>query len=215
MGVTTSFKKLGRANILVEGIDGSGKDEFVARLVRLLKSRFEYAPDATLSIVGQPAFQFDKDGLLRALMERGEVLASLDNTIEILVENRRCHEEYLKRYSGLVFCLRGILTEIGTLMRLFNASSSSIGSLGQERAIDLLVIVDADPDVAYRRILGRPRPPDWRETPENLVFFRQFYLDKTDIPCVRQRLVFENAGTLEDMDMFVAKVADLIEKIWS
>lgn len=205
-------QKVGRVNILVEGIDGSGKDEFVARLVRIMKSRYEYSPEATISVVGQPAFKFDSDGVVRALIERGEVLVSAKEAKALLKENRRCHEEYLKRYNGVVFCLRGILTEMATLARLFD--ETDFEDLGQTRPIDILVVVDADPDVAYKRILSRNRPPDWRETPEHLSFFRNFYLSQTNISYVRECIVFENMGSLEDMDTFAASLADRIEKIW-
>lgn len=57
---------LGRTNILVEGIDGSGKDEFVRMLSTTLKAHFAYNPDHSLAIVGQPAFRYDGTGQVRA-----------------------------------------------------------------------------------------------------------------------------------------------------
>lgn len=213
MLTTNTPRTLGRANVLVEGIDGSGKDEFVKRLVRILKGRFVYTPEASLSVVGQPAFCFDDTNLVRALIERGEARVSLEETIQCLSENRRQHEAYLARYSGVVICLRGVITELATLARLFG--NDALVDLGQARPIDLLVVIDADPVVARKRILGRERPPDWRESPENLVFFRRFFLEVPDLPFVRRRLVFQNIGALGDLDRFAGEVADELERCWA
>jgi thymidylate kinase len=204
---------MGRANVLVEGIDGSGKDTFVSLLSGVLKERFDYAPEASLSIVGQPAFCFDDTGRVRALVERGEVQGGLDEAIRSLVENRRLHEAYLERYGGVVVCSRGVLTEMATLARIFGCREP--GSLGQTRPIDLLVIIDADPAIAYQRILSRQRAPDWRETPENLGFFRRYYLEADSPPCVRGRIVYENARGLAELAMFAAAVADRLERCWT
>lgn len=194
------------ATLLVEGIDGSGKDEFVKMLRLEIQRRFVHSENETLSIVGQPAFRFDETGKVRALVERGEPVCSLNEAIHHLSENRRIHEEYLTRYRGIVVCLRGILTERATLARLFGCSDA--GNLGQTRPIDLLIVIDTDTSVAFERILKRTRPCDWRETPENLPFFRQFYLDSTMPSCVRKKIVYLNNKGLEDLAVFAQTVAN-------
>ncbi len=204
---------LGRTNILVEGIDGSGKDEFVRMLSTTLKARFAYNPDHSLAIVGQPAFRYDGTGQVRALIERGEKCCSLEQAIELLTRNRQLHEAELSQYGGVVICLRGILTELATLARLFD--DAALRTLGQSRMIDLAVIIDADPQDAYVRICRRTRPPDWRETPEHLAFFRRYYLEHTKPEFIREHIVFRNDGTLADLDAFASYVADRLEAAWN
>lgn len=203
---------LGRANLLVEGIDGSGKDEFVRMLSTVLKARFAYNPACTLAIVGQPAFRYDSTGQVRALIERGERCCSLEQANELLSRNRQLHEAELSQYGGVVICLRGVLTELATLARLFGDATPR--TLGQSRIIDLAVIIDADPQEAYERICRRTRPPDWRETPEHLAFFRSCYLEHTELGFIRERIVFRNDGTLADLEAFAGHIADRLEAAW-
>jgi thymidylate kinase len=205
-------RHLGRANILVEGIDGSGKDEFVRMLSAELKARFVYNPAHTLAIVGQPAFRHDSTGQVRALIEQGERCCSLEQAIELLTLNRQLHEAELSQYGGVVICLRGVLTELATLTRLFG--DATLLTLGQSRMIDLAVIIDANPDEAYVRICRRARPPDWRETPEHLAFFRNYYLEHTELGFIRERIVFRNDGTLADLKAFAVSIADRLEASW-
>lgn len=203
---------LGRANILVEGIDGSGKDEFVRMLSAELKARFTYNPAHTLAIVGQPAFRYDSTGKVRALIERGEKCCSLEQAIELLTRNRQFHEAELSQYEGVVICLRGVLTELATLTRIFGDVTHQ--TLGQSRNIDLAIIIDADPDEAYGRICRRTRPPDWRETLEHLAFFRNYYLEHTELGFIRKHIVFCNDGTLSDLEAFAVHIADRLEAAW-
>ena len=204
---------LGRANILVEGIDGSGKDEFVRMLSAALKARFAYNPSRTLAIVGQPAFRHDSTGQVRALIERGERCCSLEQAVELFTRNRQLHEAELSQYGGVVICLRGVLTELATLARLFGDATPQ--TLGQSRVIDLAVIIDADPQDAYVRICRRTRPPDWRETPEHLAFFRSRYLEHTELGFIRECIVFRNDGALADLEAFAGRIADRLEAAWS
>lgn len=160
--------------ILVEGIDGSGKDTFAGLLREAIVERFRYDPDATLSVVGQPCFRFDPSGRLRALIERGEQAAPFQEMVEELTRNRALHEGYLARYGGFVICIRGLLTDLATLRRVYGRTPE--GMLGQSRVIERLLIVDVPPEEARRRIEGRGAPTTWREEPEHLSFFRDFYL---------------------------------------
>lgn len=204
---------LGQANILVEGIDGSGKDEFVRMLSRVLKARFSYHPARPLAIVGQPAFRYDSTGKVRKLIERGTLCCSYGEAVELLTHNRQLHEVELRDYGGVVICLRGILTEQATLERLFNNRAPQ--TLGQSRVIDIAILIDVEPQEAYERICRRGLPLDWRETPKELSFFRDWYLEHTQFDFVRQFLVFNNSGTLADLADFAAYVADLLEAKWS
>lgn len=204
---------LGQANILVEGIDGSGKDEFVRMLSKVLKDRFSYHPARTLAIVGQPFFRYDNTGHIRALIERGELRCSYDQAVQLLTQNRQLHEVELTKYGGVVICLRGVLTELATLERLFSSQTSQ--TLGQTRVIDIAILIDTEPEKAFERICRRSRPPDWRETPEELAYFRRWYLEHTEFGFIRKFIVFNNSKTLADLEAFAAYIADFLEAKWS
>jgi len=160
--------------ILIEGIDGSGKDTFAGLLREAIVERFRYDPAATLSVVGQPCFRFDSNGRVRALIERGEQAASFKEMVEDLSRNRVLHEGYLDRYGGFIICIRGLLTDLATLQRVYGRTPE--GFLGQRRVIDRLLVVDLPSEEARTRIEGRGTPTTWREEPKHLSFFRDFYL---------------------------------------
>ncbi len=176
--------------ILLEGIDGSGKDTFADFFRHAIYERFRYDPDLTLSIVGQPCFRFDADGIIRRFIEGGEVLSPFDAMVQELTRNRELHEDYLRRYGGIVLCIRGLLTDLGTLARLYSKTPS--GCVGQRRAIDHLVILDVPPDEARRRIEARGISPTWRESIENLSFFREFFLSCTHKPLFGKSTVIQS-----------------------
>jgi thymidylate kinase len=159
--------------MLIEGIDGSGKDTFADLLALEICKRFSYDAWATLSIIGQPCFRYEKDDTIRRFIEAGECSLNCEAMLKALARNRRLHEHYLKQYGGFIICIRGLLTDLGTIERLYGRTVEN--SLGQSRLIDQLVVVDVDPDKALHRIHTRGIPPTWRETPENLCFFRDFF----------------------------------------
>lgn len=195
--------------ILVEGIDGSGKDTFVQYLRDELYKIFCYSDSASLSIVGQPAYRFDNSGMIRAVIERGEVVCTKDAIVKLLAENSRMHELYLKNHQGTIICIRGILTEAATLSYLFGGSCQ-YDVLGQNRSIDMLVVIDVDPTIAMQRVMTRNRTLDWREKPEHLRFFREYYLNVKTPSSIRHRVVFENNRELEDLIEFAKKIASEI-----
>jgi thymidylate kinase len=198
--------------ILVEGIDGSGKDTFVQYLRDELYKVFFYSDSASLSIVGQPAFRFDNSGMIRAVIERGEVVCSKEEIVKQLAENRRMHELYLESHLGTIICIRGILTEAATLSYLYGGSCL-YDVLGQKRSIDMLVVIDVDPTIAMQRILARNRTLDWRETAEHLRFFREYYLNVKTPSKIRHRVVFENNRELKDLIAFAKKIASEIVRV--
>jgi thymidylate kinase len=178
--------------ILVEGIDGSGKDTFAAFLQEAICEKFCYQENASLSVVGQPAFRFDACGSVRALIERGHSDLPFTKMVALLTANRTQHEHYLARYGGFIVSIRGLLTELATLQRIFGATPS--GNLGQTRVIDRLIIVDLPAELAEKRITRRGGDISWRESPDNLRFFRDFYLGWEPSAIIRHREVIENSS---------------------
>lgn len=160
--------------ILIEGIDGSGKDTFASFLATTLKEKATYHPDHTLSIVGQPAFRFDNSGILKRFIEDGETSTSYEETVRLLKKNRTAHENYLTQYGGTKLCIRGLLTDMGTLERLYGKHTVN---LGHNIPIDKVIIIDVDPTIARKRIVKRGIPETWRESLSHLTFFRNFFLN--------------------------------------
>jgi thymidylate kinase len=192
------------AFLLFEGIDGSGKDTLVQMLAEEIRVRFAYHPERSLSIVGQPRFVFDDTGLARALIEGGRSDCSFEQAVAVLSESRRRHEAYLDRYGGFTLCIRGLLTELATLERLYGRR----GEMSQRRPIERLVIVDVDPALAWERIRERGGADSWRETPENLNFFREWLLGfEPTFPVGRVQIV-RNHGDLHALRAVAVAIAE-------
>jgi len=192
--------------ILIEGIDGSGKDTFANFLKIEIMKRFRYEEDATLSIVGQPCFRFDNEGKIRRFIEGGEVTLPYDLMIKELTQNRILHQQYLQKYGGIKICIRGLLTDLGTLTRLYDQYPSN-EYLGQKLKIDRLIIVDVSPDEAFRRIELRGVPPTWRESLEHLTFFREFFLKQSSLPIFNKKTIIKNED-IESIESAAIKIAD-------
>jgi len=190
---------------LVEGIDGSGKDTFAKFVFEAAKKRFDFHPDHTFSLVGQPAFRFDKTNTIQRFIEDGEVLRPYPEMVEALRENRIAHEEYLSQYNGITMCIRGLLTDMGTLKRLYGKTPST---LSQHIPIKKLIIVDVDPQIARKRILTRGIPSTWRESLKNLTFFREFFL-KQAVTQPYPSLILKN----NDLDSLRLTAESLIDSL--
>lgn len=193
--------------ILVEGIDGSGKDTFVDILREELMKRFYYDELATISIVGQPAFKFDKDNHIRKLIEYGQVECSCQELVKKLTENRQRHEHDISIYKGITICIRGLLTDLATLERVYGVKEKTL--LGQEKFIDKLIIIDVDPQIAWERIQKRDKI-DWRETPENLKFFRNFYINYVPKKIVAERIVIKNNDDIKKLKSAACTLAETL-----
>jgi len=192
--------------LLIEGIDGSGKDTFAELCAERIKARFAFHPAAPLSIVGQPAFRFDPHGMIRRLIEHGEADCPFDMMCDLLTENRRRHEAEIAGHRGITICIRGLLTDLATLARVYGRMPGHL--LGQGRAIDRLIVVDVDPDEACERIRRRGRLPDWRETPENLRFFRDFYRCAASSVSPHSTITVGNTGSVGELDRHAARLIE-------
>lgn len=161
-------------HILVEGIDGSGKDTFVQFFVNELKRRFYYSESSTISIMGQP------DSSLPYGVEAKSFIEDLnyetkDSVIRALNVNRAASEEKIQSMPGLCILIRGLVTDLATFNYAFPGEEAAIseGSID----FDYYIVIDVDPDVADKRIGKRGIPRTWREYPEHLQYFRNFYLN--------------------------------------
>ncbi|MBC9784305.1 AAA family ATPase [Heliobacterium chlorum] len=184
--------------ILIEGIDGSGKDTLANYLKEAIYEHFRYDPSSTLSIVGQPSYRFDESGEVRKFIEEGIVSLPYAEMVEKLSANRRLHEQYLSKYKGIILCIRGLLTDLATLANRFGREHK--GNLGQKIQIDELIILDTSPEVARQRIVERAIPTTWRESLEHLNFFRDYYIHHSDHLKVTKKRVLQNLTHQEMRD---------------
>lgn len=189
--------------LLIEGIDGSGKSTFAEILAEKFKERFQYHPNHSLSIVGQPYSQLPGGKQAKSFIETGITELSKEEIIDCICTNRHFHEEYLEQFGGIVLCVRGLLTDAGTLQRIFSCVPND---LGQRRKIDLCCIVDTEPSIADKRIEGRQIPRTWRESLINLSYFRSFFLDFQH-ELVKEKIVLRTKS-LSEMDKFADDLAN-------
>jgi len=196
-------KRLPSKFYLIEGIDGSGKDTFVEIFAKELKKYFYFDPNYTLSIVGQPLSSCYKGNEALAFIENQEYTKSESEIVTILTKNRIDFNKKFSLYNGLFLCIRGLLTDIATLNITFNNQKKYI--LGQIEKIDKLIIVDIDPKIANKRIEKRGITRTWREYPQYLNFFRNFYLNFKD-DCYHEKIIINNT-TLNKLNHIAKKMA--------
>lgn len=200
-------KKTPKVRILIEGIDGSGKDTFAKLLVEELKMRFYYAVDSRISIVGQP----DSDSIygleVKSFVEDLQCNVSENCIRHMLKENRLASEKKFEDLPGILIMIRGLATDKGTYNYIFNKNVD----LGEGQIIrywDIFIVIDIDSNIADKRIENRGIPRTWRESIENLSYFRQFFLQFDSNIFFKKMVIYNN--TLEELRKKAVELADYI-----
>jgi len=161
--------------ILIEGIDGGGKSQFVKFLEIEIKKKYNKNENRTLSIFGQPSYSIEKNNRIKNMIEFGQVSGNIKSDINRFKKNRIAHERFINtNYKGLKICVRGVLTDVGTLYCKYNKLIKS--NVRQNINIDLLIIIDTPILKALHRIKRREKR-QWRENYKYLLKFKKIYLN--------------------------------------
>lgn len=192
--INKNFKKETLPNmfILIEGIDGSGKDTFANLLVVKIKERFRYTKNSPVSIIGQPYSKFKYGLKSKSFIENLNIKYSKEKIIKYLTENRIESEKYINSLGGVVICIRGVLTDIATFNYAFNENTNNtFGVCTNIKCIDKLIIIDVDENKANDRIENRNIKRTWREYLPQLKYFRDFYL-KYNSNHIKEKIIINN-----------------------
>lgn len=197
-------KQIPNKFILIEGIDGSGKDTFTDYFVEELKELFEREKTNSISRIGQPFSEVAYGKQAKSFVEDFVDYDKFKTIESILKGNRLACEQYYQQYSGLFICIRGFLTDLATLKYAFPKEKQI--NIHGDKKIDLLVVIDVVPEIADKRIEQRGIPRTWREYKQELSYFRKFYLDFED-KNINRKLVIPatNKPHLKTMAQSLAK----------
>lgn len=209
-GTVQIYKKIKtpQLRILVEGIDGSGKDTFVRYFANELKRCFLYGEDSRISITGQPDSTCDMGKQAKGFIEDLFIEGDKQSTITILQKNRLDSEEKIATLPGIVIVIRGIVTDKATFFYKYG----SVEDLGEGRAIlkwDKYIVVDIDPAKANQQIEARGIPRTWREILEHLEYFRKFYLQYEDDLFV-DKIIIHNDSDIAALKIKAMEIANEI-----
>lgn len=193
--------------ILVEGIDGSGKDTFVQFLSIALKKRYMYTETSRISILGQPSSKGIHGIEAKKFIEDLEYTGSEERVKNILKSNRMNSEFNILNMPGIKIVIRGILTDKATYIKEFGHDCN----LGEGKIInkwDKLIVIDINPMEADRRVEKRGIPRTWREHLNFLKYFRYYYLNyESDL--FLEKIVIYN-DNLKKLEKAAEKLADEI-----
>lgn len=194
-------------HILVEGIDGSGKDTFVQYLATALKKRYMYTETSRISILGQPSSKGVNGVDAKKFIEDLKYSGDEENVKNLLESNRKDCELKMLNIPGVKIVVRGILTDKATFIKEFGHDCN----LGEGTVIskwDKLIVIDIDPKEADRRIEKRGIPRTWRENLNYLKYFRNYYLNY-ESKLFADKLVIYN-DDLRKLERAAEKLADEI-----
>ena len=193
--------------ILVEGIDGSGKDTFAQHLAIELKKRFMFTKSSRISILGQPSSDGKNGFGAKKFIENLEYIGGEENVKNLLISNRKDSESKMLNIPGIKIVIRGILTDKATFIKEFDHDCN----LGEGKVIskwDKLIVIDVDPEEADRRIEKRGIPRTWREHLQYLNYFRNYYLNYESDLFAEKLVIYNN--DLSKLEQAAEKLADEI-----
>lgn len=199
--------ELPNMNILIEGIDGSGKDTFAKLLIEELKKRFKFNKKKTLSIMGEPNSKLKYGRLAKRIIEDYDVNLPFEMIEDVLTKNREESEKIKNEIEGIKILVRGVVTDIGTLKVKNNQFPKS--DLGFKSHIDKFIVIDVDPKIADSRIEERGISRTWREEYKYLKEFREFYLEYKN-KNFKEKLIIEN----KTMIALKNKAKEIADKIY-
>lgn len=210
-GLINKKKQIPDVRILIEGIDGSGKDTFAALLADALKKRFYLEPGRSISIVGQPVSRLSHGEKAKKFIEERKFDNDMNDVVEDLTINRLHSEEEFSKTKGILICIRGILTDLATLKAVFHRENSSL--LGLKSRYDYAFIITIDPKIAYERVIKRKAPKQWRESLKWLKFFQHYY-ETYPLEHIAEKTQVIYNDDLSELQKVVNEIADEIYISW-
>lgn len=200
--------KTPQIRILVEGIDGSGKDTFVNLFIKELKKYFIYDYDSKISVLGQPDSKCKYGLEAKGFIEDYKIIENDKITRYVLSQNRENSEEKITKLDGIIILIRGLVTDKATFIKKFNYDDN----LGEGKIIslwDMYIVIDIDVEIADKRIEKRGIPRTWREYKEHLEYFRNFYLNYQNKLFKRKVIIYNDC--LVDLQK---RASELAEKLY-
>ena len=151
--------------IVVDGLDGCGKDTHAVSIKRMLELRGE-----NVRIISHPSARLFGRMSKRFLQGEGPP-ARLFATLFFIVDVLQSVRELKSRDDGTTIFVRYLLGTAYLPARL--APYGYIAFRNLLPSPDLALFIDIDPEVAIRRIRARGHAPEMFETPERLASVRR------------------------------------------
>lgn len=188
----SSASQLSDLEVLIEGIDGSGKDTFARYLCEFLKERVVRGP-FSISIVGDPSSEERYGHEVKRFVEDASTELGYAETCHRLKANRHFHHDHLARnYPGMRIFVRSVMTEVATLKIVFPDERVEPADLTDFAKV---IFVKVDPRIADDRIDKRGKPRTWREDVKYLRRFDELFTEQ--IRGLPDALIVENSSDNE------------------
>lgn len=187
---TLEKKRIPQMRILVEGIDGSGKDTFVDFFSQELRKRFLYDSEYGISIMGQPDSSLAYGVEAKKFVENLDYTGDFENVKKVLIKNRVASEFKIDSNKGITILIRGLVTDKATFDYVFDMDIN----LGEDSVInkwDKYIVISVSPEIADKRIDDRGIPRTWREQIKFLRYFDDYY-KKYSNKIFDEKIIIEN-----------------------